>query len=332
MLRELEYELESLGEWYREAEGPNGAQPPERRTRRPQRSRRRADDPPYFRMIWQELSSRTPRGDHVLASLRNDGLGMYFALLSPQMAAELYQRIRVRRANDDLSRAFNHVLATATRQRLLRILRLRKAGRRVDDAMLEHILWPRSGSREFETDRLYELEEQLYTPNLAAPAWARIRYLQRPNQAAELEAFDPQPPPPGTTLLTSFSFGGATLSSAHRRTIARIAAEIVARLPLTPGLCWVVEIAGHEDEVGDPARFGDLGLQRAVAVTRARLASIDGIRRRRRSPTPSLPDTEFHLSSEGPTRPIRSNVTAAGRALNRRVEIRKQLATCTGFA
>ena len=158
---------------------------------------------------------------------------------------------------------------------------------------------------------------------VAAPPWVRIRYLTSPVRESELEAFDPSPPAPGTVLLTRFP---------HRGVINRIAADAVARLPLPVAVCVFVTIEGHEDEVGDPARFGALGLERALAVTRALLTTMDALRRRRGIPTPSTPDTEITVSSAGPFRPIRSNVTADGRALNRRVEVRTEVGVCTGVA
>ena len=47
----------------------------------------------------------------------------------------------------------------------------------------------------------------------------------------ELEAFDPQPPPPGTTLLTRFAPGSPNLTASHRATLARIAADISDSCP-----------------------------------------------------------------------------------------------------
>jgi outer membrane protein OmpA-like peptidoglycan-associated protein len=293
-------------------------------------TRRFADDPPQYWSIADALNKRPRRGDDRAIQSRKEDLGFNFAVLSQSQAADLYERLKVRGRNDELSRAFYHALAPATIGQLLHILRLVRDGQLVSDDMVRAILRPRRASREYEADPLYELERMSSTPTIAAPRWARIRYVRR-NQAAELEAFDPRPAEPGTIPLSSFSFGSAALTSAHRRVISRIATAAVGRLPLTSGLCLIIDLEGHEDEVGDPARFGDLGLARAVAVTRALLVSIDQLRRRRHIATPSIPDIEFHLSTAGPARPIRSNVTAGGRALNRRVEVRMRVQVCTGF-
>lgn len=145
----------------------------------------------------------------------------------------------------------------------------------------------------------------------------------------EADAFDPTPPPPGTILLTHFAFGGAALTVSHRATIARIAADIARQMPATPqGRCFIVETEGHEDEMGDPARFGQLGIARALAVAQ-RLRSILEPRILR-LPTANRRHVHIAVTTAGPTRPVRSNVTAPGRAMNRRVEIRVSVDVCPG--
>jgi outer membrane protein OmpA-like peptidoglycan-associated protein len=136
------------------------------------------------------------------------------------------------------------------------------------------------------------------------------------------EAFDPTPPSPGAVLLTDFSFGGSTVSAVNRTKI-RLAADnlksVIGTYVLPPQCTIVVIVTGHEDEVGDPAAFGRVGLKRAKAVRdllMARLGPfIAGLPPGKPKPMilPAL--------SQGPRRPIRSNVTEAGRSMNRRVEI-----------
>ena len=46
-------------------------------------------------------------------------------------------------------------------------------------------------------------------------------------------------------------------------------------------------------------------------------------------PSVRLPEgIDFQVSSEGPERPIRSNLTEDGRAMNRRVEVLVHLTSC----
>ena len=148
----------------------------------------------------------------------------------------------------------------------------------------------------------------------------------------EIEAFDPTPPPPGTTLLTRFALGSANLTASHRAALARIAADILRRMPTTQHFfnCFFVDAEGHEDEVGDSARFRQVGLARARAAAQhlARLLNT-GVAR---LPAASQRNVEINVTSPGPARPIRSNVTAEGRAMNRRVEIRWRVGTCPGVA
>jgi outer membrane protein OmpA-like peptidoglycan-associated protein len=158
-----------------------------------------------------------------------------------------------------------------------------------------------------------------------------LHELEYADMEYEAEMFDPAPPPAGAVLLTRFAFASSALTATHRRIIAGIAAGMLARIaaqPDWPPLCPVVEISGHEDEPGDPANYGVTGLRRAAAVARALGPRLDeGMKRPPVSA--KLPQgIEIQVSSEGPERPIRSNLTADGRAMNRRVEILVHLNPC----
>jgi outer membrane protein OmpA-like peptidoglycan-associated protein len=154
-----------------------------------------------------------------------------------------------------------------------------------------------------------------------------VRYGRRSSREFEWESFDPRPPQTGTTLLTRFLFGGHRLRANHREEIRRLAIAIITLMPrMTTAQCVFIELEGHEDEVGDPARFGALGLRRAESVA---LELISQLRKAAtRIAAASRRDVNFSISTAGPTRPIRSNVTADGRALNRHVEVRLQLGPC----
>ena len=70
----------------------------------------------------------------------------------------------------------------------------------------------------------------------------------------------------------------------------------------------VVDVYGHTDSTGSDAHNNDLSQRRALSV--ANYLSQQGVDSRR-----------FAVTGFGPTRPIATNGTAEGRALNRRVEI-----------
>jgi hypothetical protein len=144
------------------------------------------------------------------------------------------------------------------------------------------------------------------------------------------EMFDPTPPPAGAVLLTRFGFASAALTATHRGIIQQIAADTLAQIARStwPPLCPVVQISGHEDEPGDPANYGVFGWRRATAVAAALGPLLEqGIARLPASV--QLPQgIDVQVSSEGPERPIRSNLTEDGRAMNRRVEVLVLMAEC----
>src|SRR5919202_1154970 len=103
-----------------------------------------------------------------------------------------------------------------------------------------------------------ELESELYEHEYEVAPPLKIRLVRIPYRfrEAEVDLESPSPPPRGAVLLTRFGFGKATLIPAHLPIIKRLAATILARMPASPLQCVFVNIVGHEDEVGDPARFG----------------------------------------------------------------------------
>jgi hypothetical protein len=188
---------------------------------------------------------------------------------------------------------------------------------------------------EFEDETEYELEDELeYERAGRVPGRLRIRVVydrSRPGSRElefedEAELFDPVPPPRGARLLTRFAPnrpvpGRAAVAAEHRLIIQRLARDLLRAWPRQWSHCLNVTIVGHEDELGDPARFGALGLERAQAVLRQLTSQL--ALRARRIPAASQPRGQVVITirTAGPTRPMRSNVTERGRALNRRVEV-----------
>ena len=95
-----------------------------------------------------------------------------------------------------------------------------------------------------------------------------------------------------------------------------ITAEGQARLRelanlLNQGRWRKVVLTGHTDSAGDPGYNHELGLRRAASV--AGFLEMSGLQK--------PPGAEVLVRSAGSSQPFAGNDTAAGRALNRRVEI-----------
>ena len=102
----------------------------------------------------------------------------------------------------------------------------------------------------------------------------------------------------------SFETGRSALTPESYAVLDEIAASLVARPEVR------IEISGHTDNTGSRATNTRLSRERAQAV-RAYLAQ--------RGVTPS----RMEVQGYGPDQPIATNATAAGRAQNRRVELRR---------
>lgn len=124
----------------------------------------------------------------------------------------------------------------------------------------------------------------------------------------------PPPPPPEAPSVpvertivirfdqVRFGFGTSTVEPHFQAALDKAADELLAE----PGTRVVVE--GHTDDVGDEAYNNELGLRRAEAVRDYLVAR--GVAAERLS-----------VRSFGKSRPVASNDTEEGRALNRRVEL-----------
>jgi outer membrane protein OmpA-like peptidoglycan-associated protein len=68
-------------------------------------------------------------------------------------------------------------------------------------------------------------------------------------------------------ILMGFEAGSHQLTAAHRATIRRLAATVVDAMPKAPfGTTLTMEVEGHEDDTGDPARLQEFGRARALEV------------------------------------------------------------------
>ncbi|SEK22959.1 Outer membrane protein OmpA [Roseateles sp. YR242] len=129
---------------------------------------------------------------------------------------------------------------------------------------------------------------------------ARVRALE--NEKATLAAAPPVKPTVVTLGDTLFATGKARLGDGGTQQIDKLAALLKRNLSSQA----VVE--GHTDDVGDPSANQRLSQERANAVVAVLVAQ--GISRDRLS-----------AHGYGSTRPTASNATAAGRQMNRRVEV-----------
>jgi outer membrane protein OmpA-like peptidoglycan-associated protein len=104
--------------------------------------------------------------------------------------------------------------------------------------------------------------------------------------------------------LSLFAPGEASLKSGSTKVLVNALVGINAK----PG--WLIVVSGHTDNTGSPQLNQTLSLKRAEAVR-------DWMR-----DTGGVPESCFAVQGYGATRPLQSNGTTAGRAANRRVEIR----------
>ncbi|WP_413741961.1 OmpA family protein [Sodalis sp. RH15] len=121
------------------------------------------------------------------------------------------------------------------------------------------------------------------------------------------DAPQPHAPGPQTLNLNSlslFNAGSASLKPEATKVLVAALMDIKAQ----PG--WLIVVAGHTDDTGSHRRNQDLSLARAEAV-RDWLRTMGNI-----------PSGCFAVQGHGSARPIAGNDTVAGRAANRRVDIR----------
>ena len=137
----------------------------------------------------------------------------------------------------------------------------------------------------------------------------------RPAVLAAIQTYVPPTPPPAikqviqgpqTVRLDSmslFATGQWQLKPGSTKVLVNALVGIKAR----PG--WLIVVAGHTDSTGDEKSNQILSLQRAESV------------RNWMRDTGSVPESCFAVQGYGESRPIATNDTPEGRALNRRVDI-----------
>jgi outer membrane protein OmpA-like peptidoglycan-associated protein len=100
----------------------------------------------------------------------------------------------------------------------------------------------------------------------------------------------------------TFNVGQANVRPQFQQTLASVAL-IMQKYNKT-----VVDVYGHTDSTGSEVSNLELSKNRAIAV--ANVISANGVDPRR-----------FYIDGKGENQPVATNTTAAGRAMNRRVEI-----------
>ena len=122
------------------------------------------------------------------------------------------------------------------------------------------------------------------------------------------------PVPPPFRVLDRFAFDKSDLQPFHLPLIQQTAQRIASRLR-SPLRVRTVFLVGHADSRGAASYNLALGQRRALAARLALAAALDRLR-------PGLSrSVRFVIESLGETQPTASTTTAAGRAINRRVEI-----------
>ncbi|POT57528.1 hypothetical protein C3432_06085 [Citrobacter amalonaticus] len=129
-----------------------------------------------------------------------------------------------------------------------------------------------------------------------------------------MRSYVPPPPPPKLEpkpvakivrldSMSLFDSGKAELKPGSTKMLVNSLVGIKAR----PG--WLIVVAGHTDNTGNPQLNQTLSLKRAEAV------------RNWMRDTGDVPESCFAVQGYGENRPLATNDTPAGRTLNRRVEI-----------
>ena len=116
-------------------------------------------------------------------------------------------------------------------------------------------------------------------------------------------------------VLDRFEFGLSLVPVAHKPTIDALADRIVALARQGPGSLGSVRLVGHTDYIDAEKYNQALGMMRAKAVRGALATALES---RMRGVTSRI---EIVPESRGELQPVTTDKSAAGRELNRRVEV-----------
>lgn len=155
-------------------------------------------------------------------------------------------------------------------------------------------------------DKYYRESEPAHLGLGLYTGWRLITPLDR-----AINGYQPPPPPPIIDVPKLVRLDSMSLfdtgKSALKPDSTKILVEALINIKAKPG--WLILIAGHTDNTGDPQRNQLLSLARAESVRDWIIQTSD------------LSTTCFAIQGYGATQPIASNNLADGRAANRRVEI-----------
>jgi outer membrane protein OmpA-like peptidoglycan-associated protein len=214
---------------------------------------------------------------------------LVFVFLSLAMAASFINNQRLIRSVGDHLALYHRLSGTPVAPKLQAQERLRADSRRLDE-------WLRRG------------EPLRYGLGL----YQGMRLI--PPLEAAINSWSPPPRPVITTVvqgpqtiqldsMSLFDSGQWRLKPGSTKVLVNALVGIRAK----PG--WLIVVAGHTDSTGDERANQALSLKRAGAVR-------DWMR-----DTGDVPESCFAVQGYGESRPVATNDTAEGRALNRRVEI-----------
>lgn len=214
--------------------------------------------------------------------------GIFLALA--MLASWVNNQRLIRNVGDHLA-LYHHLTGTPVEPKLRAQQRLRADGALMDD-------WQRRGEPVRYRLGLYQGLRLIPAVEAAVNDWAP----------------PPAPPPvikkiiqgPKTVRLDSMSLfdsGKSDLKSGSTKMLVNSLVGIKAK----PG--WLIVVAGHTDNTGNPQLNQSLSQKRAEAVR-------DWMR-----DTGDVPESCFAVQGYGQSRPIATNDTPEGRAVNRRVEI-----------